>query len=247
MTGIPGDKDEEKELELKRLLLEQLNVASKEIGNLGNSIVIKNKKIIVGKNLPKSLLKKLKDLGYDIIELDTLEQGYESISARGRGKLRTAQITMEAKNPDPSLAVKNAEAAKALADKYMQPRQKPRNTPAQKTPDSWTKNLGDKLPAKNQNSLSALGRSAGGKQSGDEKSKGAADWIDNMSFSGNSAQCTIHYHSEGERKALEAQASAQMNSMLNEKSYVRKEANREAYPALFPSKERDGLSLEKKF
>jgi hypothetical protein len=239
-----GEQEEEsRELELKRLLLEQLNVASKEVDDLVNSLVAgnKSKKIIVNGSLPSDILKRLKDLGYDVVELETPEQEYGPKTVKPEPKrnmeeiLRTTRIMVNARDPDPGLATKNAEAARALAEKYAKPKQKGQSA-----------GLADrKPPARDGNYMNSLGQNTNdrGLEKNGPKNDGPGGWISDMRLSGNSASCTIHYHSEAERSALEMQAKAQLNTMLNDKSYVRKEANREAYPALLGEQRERSLEM----
>jgi hypothetical protein len=198
--------------------------------------------------LPSDVLRQLKDLGYDVVELETPSQEYglevdRAGPKKAQGPIKTAQIVVIAREPDPGLAQKNAEAAKALAEKFAKPKQKLRGTLDQKIPANDIKNLRDKFSEKDQSLLARMGKFTGKQQDKVKESPdGPGGWISDMSFSGDSARCTIHYRNETEKSALETRARAEMNSILNDKSYVRKEANREAYPALAPTMERDGFA-----
>jgi hypothetical protein len=247
-----GEEQRNRELELKRLLLELLGTASKDLDAVMGPMVAGNmgKKIIVNGQLPNSILRQLKELGYEIVELETPRREYglntgKTGPKQSDGQMRVAHVAVSAREPDPALAVKNAEAARAMAERRAEPKQK---HPVQRIPGAGTGKPGDKFLADGSNLLSRLGQSLNGgraKHDGqnEEKGNGPRGWISDMSISGDSARCTIHYHSEAERSALETQARSEMNSLLNEKSYIRKEANREAYPALTREREGPGRSL----
>ncbi|MDR3078859.1 MAG: hypothetical protein LBU15_02365 [Rickettsiales bacterium] len=248
------DRDEmareqrKREVMLRKLLLEQLNIASEELDRLIGSAVAKGggkKRIVVDGSLPRAILRQLEALGYDVIEMEPAEREERGPKIGDPGTkgaidpLRTAQILVNARDPDPALAVKNEEAAKALVDKIKTPRQRGKDGLLHEGPRSGGA-FGDKFPGKDRDPMASLRQYVNGQRTEkeDPERDGVGGWIDNMSFSDGAARCTIHYRSEAERSALEARAREEMNAMLNEKSYVRQEANREAYPAL--ARERDG-------
>ncbi|MDR1494924.1 MAG: hypothetical protein LBI29_02710, partial [Rickettsiales bacterium] len=217
------EKDEKGELIIKKLLLGQLNIASEELDKLVNLVVAQNKekkRIIVNGSLPMDILRQLKALGYDVIELEPEQEYGPEMGAiatgikQTNGPLRTTQVSVSARNPDPGLAVKNDEAARALAEKYGTPKQKLRNTLVQNSLGD-KQAFNDKFPKKDKTDNQRP-----------EREGPAGGWIGEIGFSGDVASCTIHYHNEAERVALEAKAIDRMNTMLNEKSYVRQEANR---------------------
>jgi hypothetical protein len=156
-------------------------------------------------------------------------------------------LRVDARTPDPNLIVNRGVNFDGTI--------KNRITPGQKLPDkatlistvraqmAWTNDIRSsanaQVPVRSRANPSDKSKQ---EAVGDQRTKNnetgkqkidAKGWISGISLSGNTASCTVHYYSETEKSALCAQTQQQLNTFLNDKSYVRQEANREAYPELY--------------
>ncbi|GHU26185.1 hypothetical protein FACS1894152_0260 [Bacilli bacterium] len=208
VTRKRGDK----QTNSMKTLLKNISGVSKELDTLvvDPPVVGNNGRLTIVKgSLPKDVLKQLKALGFDVVEREP-ENKEETVKTQLPTvalAVKTARVEVMSNSIDPSLmGIKPNEESVRNLLAMANGRNKSPNTM-----ETFRE------PVK----------------TGRENPNG---WIGDISFTGTSAVCNIYYYTNEQKEKLQKMAELSCNNFLNNKSFVRKEANRDF--------QRDGMAKQ---